>query len=464
MKHYDETNPASIFEYSKQLLGKTLRDYAPLNYVEQTGKGGLGEMVEKLFFGYENNSDPHADFLIAGVELKCSPLKKNKKKSYSVKERLVCNMINYVEDVNVPFDKSHFFLKCRLMLILYYLHIANVSRLDLEFIYSILWKLPEKDLLIIQHDYEVIMEKVKKGKAHEISEGDTMYLGACRKGAKGTDVTAQPYSPIPAPTRAFCLKMAYMRTILSYIEHSGKNAICNYAIPNEQLVSALALQHKSFDDIVLERFEPYIGKYAEDISFPEVSLYESRIACDKKKPKHDLAMVAAAIASEGKTTQINKTEEFLKAGLTLKTIRIKANGRLPESISFERIDYQEVYDCEDWCDSRLYEIFTSRFLFVIFKEQNNGKADYVLEKAFFWTMPTKDLLTAEEYWNNIRDNVRNNKIEPKYFWKLKDHNKFHVRPKARNSADLADNPNGGKCMKYGYWFNQEYMTQIIEEN
>ena len=30
MKHYDETNPASIFEYSKQLLGKTLRDYAPL--------------------------------------------------------------------------------------------------------------------------------------------------------------------------------------------------------------------------------------------------------------------------------------------------------------------------------------------------------------------------------------------------------------------------------------------------
>lgn len=462
MKHYDETNPASIFEYSKQLLGKTLGDFAPAGYKEPKGKGSLGEMVEKVFFGYENNSDPHADFAVAGVELKCSPLKKGKKKDYIVKERLVCNMINYNEDVKIPFGESHFFLKCRLMLILYYLHIANLSRLDLEFIYSILWKLPEKDLLIIQHDYELIMSKVKNGKAHEISEGDTMYLGACRKGAKGTDVTTQPYSPIPAPTRAFCLKQAYMETILAYIKKSGKNAICNYQIPEEQLVSALALQKKSFDEILLDRFAPYIGVNANQITFPFLNL--SGGISGTIKPKHDLAMVAAAIASEGKTTQINKTEEFRKAGLTLKIVRIKANGRLPESMSFERIDYQEVYDCDNWYDSRLYDVFTSRFLFVVFKEQHQGVGDYALEKVFFWTMPEKDLQTAEEYWNNIREHVCKNQIDPKYFWKLGDHKKFHVRPKARDSRDLADNPNGGKCMKYGYWFNQEYVAKIVEEN
>ena len=46
-----------------------------------------------------------------------------------------------------------------------------------------LWKLPEKDLLIIRQDYETIIKKIKRGEAHLLSEGDTMYLGACTKGA-----------------------------------------------------------------------------------------------------------------------------------------------------------------------------------------------------------------------------------------------------------------------------------------
>ena len=36
---------------------------------------------------------------------------------------------------------------------------------------------------IIIDDYNQINEKIKQGKAHELSEGDTMYLGACTKGA-----------------------------------------------------------------------------------------------------------------------------------------------------------------------------------------------------------------------------------------------------------------------------------------
>lgn len=36
---------------------------------------------------------------------------------------------------------------------------------------------------VIQSDWEKIVNKVKIGEAHNLSEGDTLYLGACTKGS-----------------------------------------------------------------------------------------------------------------------------------------------------------------------------------------------------------------------------------------------------------------------------------------
>ena len=451
---YNPEDVASIFEYSKGILGHSLRDYVPVDYVPRRGKGGLGEMVEELFFHYDKNNNPDADFSIAGLELKCTPLKNCKKQELLIKERLVCGMIDYIEEAGKDFEHSHFYEKCRLMLLLFYLHLAQVDKLDLEFIYSVLWQLPEKDLLIIKHDYEIIHEKIVKGLAHTLSEGDTMYLGACRKGSKGEDTTKQYNSDIPAPTRAFCLKMAYMRTILDYVQRSGKNAISNFELPKgEEAVTADALRSKTFDQIIIERFNPYMGK--------DEQILASKLGINLLGSKHKFFQLANAIANEGKHTNINQSEEFRKAGLMMKTIRVQANGRIREAMSFENINYQEVFDTEDWFESRLYEIYSSRFLFVIFREQTPSAEDFVLDKVFFWTMPQEDLVVAEAYWENIRTCVLQNKIDSKYFWKASDNRNFHVRPKGRDSHDLADNPHGGKCKKYCYWFNNDYISKIV---
>lgn len=61
-------------------------------------------------------------------------------------------------------------------------------------------------------------------------------------------------------------------------------------------------------------------------------------------------------------SNVNKSEEFEKSGLTMKTIRVKKTGSIKEAMSFENIDYQEVYDCEEWTDSRLYEAVHESFL------------------------------------------------------------------------------------------------------
>ena len=454
---YDIKSAKSIFEYSKGLLGKTLRDFVWENYEPKKGKGSLGQMVENIFFLLETNSNPAADFSEAGMELKCTPLKKSKQDEYLIKERLVCNMINYCEVVKEDFEHSHFYLKCQLMLLLFYLHQSNSDNLDLEFIFSVLWKLPEKDLLIIRHDYEVIIDKIKQGKAHELSEGDTMYLGACRKGQKGESLMKQPNNPdIDAPRRAFSLKMAYMRTVLDYVVQSGKNAVSNVAGVQSELVSTTALRQHSFDDILLSRFNPFMRMSYKIIA--------KRKKVDiSNNPKNKFAMIANAIAASAKCSNVNRSEEFLKAGLTMKTIRMQANGVIKEAMSFENIDYIEVAECEDWFDSRLYELYSSRFMFVVFKEQNTGKEDYILDDVFFWTMPQEDLDWAEVYWNHIKDNILANHISEKYWWKGADKKKFHVRPKAQKANDLAPTPKGGKAKKFCYWFNNDYVREIIDK-
>ena len=410
---YDKQSAVSIYQYSKGILGKKLRDFVKEEYIPKRGKGSIGQMVENLYFLLETNNNPEADFSSAGMELKCTPLKLGKNDEYLIKERLVCNMINYCDVINADFEHSHFYLKCQLMLLMFYLYKKDYDNLDLEFVFSVLWKLPEKDLLIIRQDYETIISKIKRGEAHLLSEGDTMYLGACRKGQKGDSLMAQPFSDIGAPRRAFSLKMAYMRTILQFVINSKENSVANFEINKEQLVSEIELAKHSFEEILLERFKSFIGKDYQTIAHTkEINL--------SKNPKNKFAIISNAIAGSNKCSNVNRSEEFIKAGLTMKTIRVQYNNNIKEAMSFENIDYLEVAECDEWFDSRLYELFSSRFMFVIYKEQNKGQEDYVLEDVFFWTMPQDDLNLAEEYWNHIKENVINDHISEEYWWKGKD--------------------------------------------
>ncbi len=462
---YNRKDLSSIFNYSKQLVNKCLRDFAP-NAEEHKGKGSLGQLAEELFFKYDLNSRQEADFAFVNAELKCTPLKESAKKELLIKERLVCSLINYTADWDKSFEESHFYKKCLIMLIMFYLHNPNVSKLDLKFLFAVLWKIPEKDLLIIRKDYETIISKIRNGQAHTLSEGDTMYLGACRKGQKGDSLMPQHNNSTGAPRRAWSLKAAYMRIVLDAVKSNNKDgAYCNYEIPQsalETMFSVEELRGNSVDGILSNRFAPYCGKSYRQIC--------DMLQIEPSNSKSKYFILANTIAGNGKVSNVNKSEEFEKSGLTMKTIRIQKNGTIKEAMSFENIDYQEVFDCKEWTDSRLYELFSNRFMFVIFRETDdviqlpNGKteAEYKLEKVVFWTMPQKDLGIAQQYWNNIRKNVLDNHIAPEFFWSAKDDRNFHVRPKARIADDMTENPNGGMAKKYCYWFNNKYVKNIIE--
>lgn len=471
-RNYDPADAASIFAFSKGLLHKTLAEAVTLldstikpEDIVSKGKGGLGQMVEKFYYGYEPNSCPDADFQEAGVELKTTPLKRNVKEELQIKERLVCDMIDFCRIVDIPFEDSPFYKKSLLMLIIFYLHVKGVELRDLEFLYSVLWKLQDKDLLIIKQDYETIVSKIKAGKAHELSEGDTLYLAACRKGQKGDALRKQPFSDIGAPQRAFSLKPAYMRTILDFVKSSGKEMVTNTDIrlPEIELVSVKELASSSFEQVMIQRFDVFKGQDYRQIA----GAFKMGI---NPHDKSRYARVVKRIMKEG-LAKFEDAEEVRKAGLVVKTVRVEVNGRIKEDMSFENIDYEEVYETEDWVDSRWYEIVTSRFLFVVFRAVEgcrtgwDNETRYVLDKVFFWTMPSGDMKEAEDYWLNIRQNVVKDTLQDSTntYWKLSDGKDFHVRPKARRRTDVSFSPvSKVEVPKKAYWFNGSYVQKILQ--
>ena len=110
---YDLNSKESIIKYAKNLLNKSLSESCEKNLIEnsKTNKGGFGQLLEKFYFLYEPNSDSDPDFKEVGLELKSSPIKKLKRLDYVSKERLVLNIINYLEIISQDFETSSFWKK-----------------------------------------------------------------------------------------------------------------------------------------------------------------------------------------------------------------------------------------------------------------------------------------------------------------------------------------------------------------
>lgn len=213
MKGTEYTTKESILKRAQEIIG------IPLGKVDRTGrlktgKGAIGTVLEESWFGYMPNGDSEPDFPEAGVELKATPYIKTKK-GIRAKERLVCNIINYMTEYQKTFKTSDFWHKCETLLIMSYEHKNDVSKSDYTIDKAILFSYPTEDLIIIEQDWEKIIAKIKAGQAHLITEGDTLYLAACTKGANASSVRKQPFSDIPAMQRAYSLKSTYMTRILN---------------------------------------------------------------------------------------------------------------------------------------------------------------------------------------------------------------------------------------------------------
>jgi len=438
---YDPTSADSILEYAKKLSGKSLSQAVDLTGVAENlkHKGDLGTMVERYFFEHTppNNHDP--DFAEAGVELKTTGVKKNSDGEYKAKERLVLTLINYMTLVDEDWAGNSLMNKCRLMLLLFYYYEQALPVYDRKFVFDpLLWSFPEADLKIIEQDWKTIQNKVNDGLAHELSEGDTFYLGACRKGSGGPKepLKQQPRSPIGAKARAFSLKPSYINTILS--AHATEALL----LDNEQKVEA------GLDVATFEKFKPYIGLTVDEIS---------DMLDFHKQGKNDKGFYRS-LTMRMLGTKKKVIPEFEKAGVELKTIRLTTKGMPKEDMSFPIFRYTDIVD-EEWEDSTFFNKIEQKFFFVIFKYDDNGELR--LHKVMYWNMPYEDREEAHRVWEKTKSQVIADKAE--FLPKSSESPVAHVRPKGKNKEDKIPTPSGKMLTKKCFWLNKKYLAQQLKK-
>lgn len=485
---YDKREPKSIERYAQLLLGKTfqqvLDDDNSSDKENQNNRGDLGQLIERHHFHYECNSDSNPDFPEAGVELKVTPYKVNTNGSFSAKERLVLTKINYMDIVHEEFDTGHFWNKSKLILLIYYLYQKEISkRFEYEIKYSKLFTPPAEDVVIIRKDYDIIVNKIKAGLAHELSESDTMYLGACTKGAKGTDRTRQPFSDIEAKPRAFSFKQSYMTYVLNSYIVPGKDTY-------EPVLTAIELVDQTFEQALQKRLQKYVGLYEKEIA------KRLDIEINENNKSYEASLVCNML--DVKSTRV---EEFLKAGILVKILRYRKQKSKNQEFRLEDINFSELnQECFDadildeetgeisgWEYSELYSLLKDRkYLFAIFWETEEGN---VFKGCQLWGMPDGDIEKVRLAWNEVKEIVRDGvKMELVPYGKsfrvennlpgISHNGIFHIRPHATKSfyefrdgsifgsgaigdSDLL--PSGERITRQAYWLNRSYIDSQINE-
>lgn len=435
-KKYDESSIESIVEHARGLTGKSLADVVdlPKNVEEKNNKGNLGQLVENYYFEYAPNSYSGPDFSEVGLELKTTGVKKNSHGKFVAKERLVLTMIDYEVIVDESWTTSQFLKKCSHMLIMFYLYEPDVPAIERPFVIDpIHYELPAEDLAIIRGDWEKIKQKVMSGKAHELSEGDTFYLGACRKGSGGAKeaLRKQPFSNIGAKARAFSFKPSYLNKIIERSTSSDVTLGVNKKVSLEQATA--------------NWFQPFIGLSVAEISS---KLQFFKASANHKSFLPDL--VRRMLQVDG-----HDISEIKNAGIEIKTIRLQENGKPKESMSFPGFRFDEIVK-QSWEESSFFEKIERKFLFVVFRIESDGTER--LERVAYWNMPYADREEARKVWEDTRSRVRRNITK---FPGKTENRVSHVRPKGQNGNDLIPLPNGQLHLRQCFWLNNSYIADVV---
>ncbi len=442
------TTKEAVLKRGREVIGIPMREIDTTGRLA-TGKGAIGTVIEESWFGYTPNSESEPDFPEAGVELKVTPYIRGKN-GIRAKERLVCNIINYMEEYDKTFQTSAFWHKCNTMLLMSYEHLMDRPKGDFRIDEAVLFSFPEEDLVIIEHDWETIMTKIRAGLAHELSEGDTLYLAACTKGANASSVREQPFSETPAKQRAYSLKSSYMTQILN-------KYIFGTETSPKIIKSADVLHESTFEDYIIAKVRPYYGKTQLQL--------KTMLGVDSNAKSLNEILLARMLDVKGR---IAYTEEFQKAGIVPKTIRVQRNGKIKESMSFPTFDFIELSREDDWEESELYNYLApTKFMFVIFQERNEG--EYVFDRVMFWNIPNADLDEVRLVWERtvqtLKDGVQlistpngvSNNLP-----KMTESRVAHVRPHGRDGSDKLPLPDGRMMTKQCFWLNNSYIAEQIQ--
>ena len=296
-------------------------------------------------------------------------------------------MINFNEIVKETFETSHLLEKNENLLILWYYYKKNISVRDLKFYTYLLYSL-HQDEDVIRNDFKIIQEKVLKGKAEELSEGDTTYLGACRKGTKGTDTRSQPYSDKPAPSRAYCLKQGYMSGIIE--------DLCQ-----KETIKPRTYKYYSVTEYITAKLEKYFEKTQKEIA-EELNLLKNN-----KIPKNINKKITDTLI--GKDKDLPKLDPIFKySNFIIKNSPILEDYTPKERMSFKNLRLSD-FETE-WDESYWKQYFEQTNIINIcwqFKNRNGKVGEGILKTVKQISFTDKDLKSIGKTYHMIQKAMKN---------------------------------------------------------
>lgn len=433
-----------------------------LNLNIKGNKNAMGDVFE-AWFGKPKDSASEPDLGVS--ELKATPFKKLKNGKISAKERLVLNIINYAELDKEIFDNSHLLRKNKVLELAYYEYNNDIPKSDWYFAKCVTYEMlkDKTDLEIIKRDWETIQSYVKNGHAEDINEGLTNYLAACTKGKNKNSLRSQPNSDAMAKQRAFSFKSSFMTTLL-------RNYIFGDKKSDAIIKDAKFLETQSFEDIIIDKFKPYIGMPVNEI----IKKLNIPIKGTETIGKYNVAIVNKILGIKSRNGI--EAEEFQKASIVPKTIQFNYKNSNKESMSLPPFKFKELAK-EKWEDadgnpSATLNIYfsESKFLFIVFKSDEQG--NNFLKGVKFYRVPDNQrnsiikkawLSTVEELnagvkltYDENRNRVSNDLIS------AKDKMIIHVRPHAAHSSYI-NNVNSNELPTPARWINKpkEYSNNYM---
>ena len=464
---------AEVMEEYNSSLYKTYEDYQnqeakeyEKKEIKPSSKGQYGNYIERYYYGYQPNSNAAADFEKIGVELKVTPFKVNKNGTISAKERLVLTIINYFEENLDDFYQTHLWQKCSKILLLFYNGLIpenTVFDYMIEKVFLFEWF--EEDMNVILDDFARITQKIKEGRAHELSESDGNYLSTCTKGAGNEkDWRSQPFSDELAKQRAWELKPSYMTYLINH-------KIFNQS-DQESVLSSFRGNKKSFTEVIAEKILSYKG-------LSEQELYDRFEVNPKAKGKNS-TLIRKIL---GLTGDLDRTREFQKANMNLRVIRVNKEGLPSEDSPFKVYDFIELAQNDNWEESHVFqEICNKRYMFVVFKEVESG--EYVLSQVKFWGFPERLVDEAKRVWNETRTiinegvqltqtkkgvvtNFPQSKVNKFLFTKIHATNSYYEIEKdvfvgKGKLSDTTPLPDGRRITKHSFWIPKKFLKDILD--
>lgn len=449
-----------LLSYAQKLEGKTINEASLLNAQSfnaekvsgdlvtykavYNGKGGYGNYLEERYFGKKNDNESKPDFDNIGIELKASPLKKLQSGELTVKERLVLNHFTFSEIVNETFETSHFISKNAHILIVFYLYDRFLDYGEVEVDLVDIWDVIKHDIDQIREDWNFIVDKIRKGEAHLLSEGDTILLGACTKGStKEKSMQVQPFSDILAPGRALCFKSCYIKSIYKILRKSKEDRDKEITLQTDSTWRPLNI-------LLHEKLDKFYG-----MSGREIAKQLKRTFNPKNKSMYaDLSRYMMGLNRRGDTYH-----ELDVGNIQIKSIRIEYDGHVQESMSFKNIYFKDIVE-EEWEDSLFYEELTSKFIFMFFKKKDEKSDDYVFDGFLLWNMPEADIEKAKNVWLDTQDKIRRGDYS--HFLAIKNTEVAHVRPKATTQSPYMETPQDTLEKKKCFWLNNSYIRKIVD--